>query len=145
MQNIAIILGLLLLPYLALTPLHIPESTRARIGIFLVFAFTSIGHFVKTQSMSRMLPPWMPRRVPLIYVTGVFELLSGIAVLIPGISCPAGLVLCWFLIAILPSNIYAALHRVDFGGHKMGPKYLLVRIPLQLFLIAWVYWYTVRA
>jgi uncharacterized membrane protein len=144
MQNIAIILGLLLVPYLALMPLHAGETTRARIGILFVFVFTSIGHFVKTTSMSRMLPPWMPKRVSLIYVTGVFELLAGIAVLIPDFSRPAGVLLCLFLIAVLPSNIYAALYRVDFGGHKMGPKYLFVRIPLQLFLIGWVYWFTVR-
>lgn len=145
MQNIAIILGLLLLPYLALMPLHVTGSTRARIGILFVFVFTSIGHFVKTEAMSRMLPPWMPMRVQLIYITGIFELLAGVAVVIPCISRPASIVLCCFLVAILPSNIFAALHRVDFGGHKMGPKYLLVRIPLQLFLIGWVYWFTIRS
>lgn len=145
MQNIVIILALLVAPYLALMPLHLAESTRARIGIFFVFLFTSIGHFARTEPMSRMLPPLIPMRVPLIYITGVFELLAGIAVLIPRFSRPAGILLCAFLVAILPSNIYAALHRVDFGGHKMGPKYLLVRIPLQLFLIGWVYCFTVRA
>jgi uncharacterized membrane protein len=145
MQNIAILLALLLVPFLALMPAQVAEPARARIGILFVFVFTSIGHFVKTEAMSRMLPPWIPMRVPLIYVTGVFELLAGIAVLIPGYSRPAGILLCLFLVAILPSNVYAALHRVDFGGHKMGPKYLWVRIPLQLFLIGWVYWFTIRA
>lgn len=144
MQNIAIILALLLVPYLALMPLHVAEPTRARIGIFCVFLFTSIGHFVKTDAMSRMLPPWMPMRVPLIYLTGLFELLTGIAILIPVFSRLAGVLLFLFLAAILPSNIYAAFQRVDFGGHKMGPKYLFARIPLQLFLIGWIYWFTVR-
>ena len=145
MQNIAIILGLLLVPYVALMPLRVAGPMRARIGILFVFVFTSIGHFVKTEAMSRMLPPWVPMRVPVIYVSGVFELIMGIAVLIPGFSRPAGISLCLFLAAILPSNVYAAIQRVDFGGHRMGPKYLFVRIPLQLFLIAWVYWFTVRA
>jgi uncharacterized membrane protein len=145
MQNIAIILALLLVPYLALIPVRVAESLRAHIGIFLVFVCTSIGHFVKTVAMSRMLPPWIPMRVPLIYVTGVFELLAGIAILVPHFSRPVGVLLCLFLVAILPSNIYAAFQRVDFGGHGMGPTYLFVRIPLQLFLIGWVYWFTVRA
>lgn len=39
---------------------------------------------------------------------------------------------CIFLLLVLPSNIYAAWQRVDFGGHAAGPVYLLVRIPLQL-------------
>ena len=86
MQNVSIILALLLVPYLALIPVQVTEPIRARIGILSVFVFTSIGHFVKTEAMSRMLPPWTPMRIPLIYVTGVFELFAGIAVLIPSLS-----------------------------------------------------------
>jgi uncharacterized membrane protein len=43
-----------------------------------VFAFAGVGYFIKT---SEMLPPWVPMRVPLIYVTGVFELLAAVAIL----------------------------------------------------------------
>ena len=143
MQNIAIILALLLVPYLALIPVQVAEPIRTRIGIFAVFVFTSIGHFVKTEAMSRMLSPRIPMRIPLIYVTGVFELVAGIAILIPSLSRSAGVVLCLFLVAVLPSNIYAAFQRVDFGGHGMGPKYLFIRVPLQLFLIGWIYWFVV--
>jgi len=144
MSNIAIILALLLLPYWALMPVHVAEPVRGRIGILLVFTFTGMGHFIKTGAMSEMLPPWTPMRVPLIYVTGVFELLAAVAIFIPPASGAAGVVLCAFLVLVLPSNIYAAIQRVDFGGHGMGPKYLMVRIPLQLFLLGWVYWFTVR-
>jgi uncharacterized membrane protein len=144
MQNIAIILTLLLLPYWVLIPAHLAEPIRGRIGVLLVFAFTGIGHFIKTSSMTAMLPVWTPMRVPLIYVTGIFELLAGIAILIPSLSRHAGIALCIFLILILPANVYAAYQRVDFGGHSAGPVYLLVRIPMQLFLIGWVYWFSVR-
>jgi len=63
-QNIAIILALLLVPYLALIPVQVKEPIRARIGILCVFVFTSVGHFVKTQEMSRVLPPSIPKRIP---------------------------------------------------------------------------------
>jgi uncharacterized membrane protein len=89
-----------------------------------------MGHFIKTSGMTQMLPAWVPLRVPLIYITGVFEVLAAIAVLIPPLSRPVGLVLCVYLILIFPSNVYAAFQRVDFGGHEMGPAYLLVRLPL---------------
>jgi uncharacterized membrane protein len=144
MLNIAIILTLLLLPYWALIPAHFSEPLRARIGIFLVFAFTALGHFVKTSEMTRMLPPWVPLRVPLIYATGILELIGAVFLLIPLFSRYSGMALCIFLVVILPSNIYAAFKRVDFGGHKAGPVYLVVRIPLQLFLIGWIYWFVVR-
>src|SRR5262245_14706285 len=144
MQNIVIILTLLLLPYWTLIPMHISEPLRGRIGVALVFAFTSIGHFIKTSAMTQMLPNWMPARVPLIYVSGVFELLGAVAILVPSLSRQTGIVLCIFLLLILPSNVYAAFQRVDFGGHAAGPVYLLARMPLQLFLIGWIYWFAVR-
>jgi uncharacterized membrane protein len=143
MKNITIILGLLLMPYWLLAPAHIPESLRGRISVALVLAFTGVGHFVKTAAMSQMLPPWVPMRIPLIYVTGAFEL-AAVAILIEPLSSRTGTILCVFLLLILPSNIYAAFRRIDFGGHSAGPMYLLVRIPLQLLLIGWIYWFAVR-
>lgn len=144
MRNIAVILALLFLPYWLLTFTEIPESLRGRAGISLVFAFTGLGHFIKTSAMAQMLPGWVPMRLALIYATGVFELLAAVAILITPLSRDVGLAICAFLLLILPSNIYAAFQRVDFGGHAAGPMYLLVRIPLQLFLIGWVYWFALR-
>jgi len=144
MQNIAIILSLLLLPYWLLTFAHVPEMLRGRVGVALVFAFTGVGHFIKTSAMTQMLPAWVPMRLPLVYITGIFELLAAVAILVTPLSRHVGLALCVFLLLIVPSNIYAAWQRVDFGGHAAGPVYLLVRIPLQLFLIGWVYWFAVR-
>ena len=144
MQNIAIILTLLLLPYWLLTFAQVPEMLRGRVGIALVFAFTGVGHFIKTAAMTQMLPAWVPLRLPLVYITGIFELLAAVAILVTPLARHVGWALCAFLLLIVPSNIYAAWQRVDFGGHAAGPAYLLVRIPLQLFLIGWVYWFAVR-
>ncbi|HYX71759.1 MAG TPA: hypothetical protein VE732_03240, partial [Nitrososphaera sp.] len=46
---------------------------------------------------------------------------------------------------LLPANIYSAINRVDFGGHGIGPAYLLVRVPFQLFVIWWIYFATEQA
>jgi uncharacterized membrane protein len=116
MQNVVIILTLLLLPYWLLSFAGVPEALRGRIGVALIFAFTGLGHFAKTSGMAQMLPARVPMRVPLIYVSGVFELLGAVAILIPAVSHPAGIVLCVFLFLILPSNIYAAFERVDLAG-----------------------------
>jgi uncharacterized membrane protein len=144
MQNIAIILTLLLLPYWALIPAHVSEPLRGRIGLALVFAFTSVGHFIKTSTMTQLLPNWRPARVPVIYVRGIFELVAAVAILVPSMSRHTGIVLCILPLLILPSNVYAAFQRVDFGGHAAGSVYLLVRVPLQLFLIGWIYWFAAR-
>ena len=55
-----------------------------------------------------------------------------------------GILLCLFLVGVLPANIDAAIRRVPFGGHEAGPSYLLVRVPLQISLLCWIYWFEIR-
>ena len=38
----------------------IEPRTAACLGITLVFCFTGLGHFVQTEPMAAMLPPWLP-------------------------------------------------------------------------------------
>lgn len=143
-MTLFVLLLLLLVPYLALTFLgkwnstfRIASAKRARVGLSLFFLFTSIGHFIKTEEMAEMLPPSVPHRAGLIYLTGILELLGAIAVWIPRLTRLTGFLLVLMLVGILPANIYSALNRVDFGGHGAGPLYLLVRIPFQVFVIWW--------
>ena len=123
---------------------QLDAPARARVGLSLFFAFTALGHFVRTEEMAAMLPPSAPYRVGLIYLTGVFELMGAAGVWVPRLRRPAGLCLMVMLLAILPANVYAAINRVEFGGHGGGPAYLLVRVPFQLFVIWWTYYAAVR-
>lgn len=147
-MTLVLLLLLLVAPYLVLTALgrlgkfEITRSKRARVGLTLFFLFTAIGHFVTTRAMAEMIPPFIPYRVELIYLTGVLELLGAIGVWIPRLVRITGLLLIIMLIGLLPANIYSALNRVEYGGHGAGPAYLLVRVPFQLFVIWWTYFAT---
>jgi uncharacterized membrane protein len=124
----------LVIPYLLLTlvdqwriDFKIRPSTRARIGLSLLFIFTATGHFVKAEEMSQMLPPSVPYRLEIIYLAGVFELLGAIGVWIAPVMRLTGFCLILMLICFLPANIYSAMNHVDFGGHGEGPDYLPFR------------------
>ena len=145
------LLLLLVGPYLLLTlagrltaGFKTEPATRGRVGLSLFFAFTALGHFVRPEEMAAMLPPSVPYRVGLIYLTGVFELMGAAGVWVPRLRRLTGLCLMVLLLAILPANVYAAINRVEFGGHAGGPAYLLVRVPFQFFVIWWTYYATVR-
>jgi len=86
----------------------------------------------------------VPARRPLIYISDVVEVLFAIAVLAMPNPLYIGLCIIGYLIVIFPSNIYAASHRTSFGGHSLGPRYLFVRLPLQLLLICWTYLFSIR-
>ena len=144
MTNIVIILTLLLVPYFVAWVFHLNVVAGGRIGICAVFLFAAIGHFFKTEQMLQMLPSWVPARRALIYLSGVVEVLFAIAVLAMPNPFYVGLCLIGYLIVIFPANVYAARHRIPFGGHPMGSRHLLVRLPLQLLLICWAYLFEVR-
>ena len=120
----------------SINALRVDAQTRARIALSLFFAFTGIGHFIKTDELVSMLPSSVPYRLEAVYVTGVLELLGAIGIWIAPFRRLTGICLIAMLCAFLPVNIYAALERVDFGGHELGPAYLLARVPVQLLLIA---------
>ena len=126
------------------TNISISQSLRGRISLAVFFIFTGIGHFLMPNEMAQMLPPYIPRRVDIIYLTGILEILGAIGILIPKMISLASIALILFLIGVLPANIYAAIMSVEFGGHQFGPIYLLVRIPFQVFLIWWAYYFGIR-
>lgn len=91
--------------------------------------------------MNEMGPPWVRSRVTLLYRTGILQWAIGVALRIPGTrrwTCIAALIL------FLPVNVYAAENRIGMGGPLWGSVYLFVRVPLQMLLIGWAYWFVAR-
>jgi uncharacterized membrane protein len=148
-MQLLFLLLLLVAPYLILTlagrwvqGLRIEPSTRARVGLTIFFLFTSLGHFVRTEEMAAMVPPFISYRVETIYATGVLELLGAVGVWVPGLVRLTGVCLILLLVCLLPANVYSAINRVEFGGHGAGASYLLVRVPFQFFVMWWAYFAT---
>lgn len=151
MTTLLIMLGLLAGPCFALLlagrrPSRQPGAFRIAgcVGIALVFAFTAIGHFALTRPMSEMIPPVVKNREAIVIASGVVELLAAITILFRPMRVVVGWSLIALLLLFLPINVYAALMRVPFGGHQAGPVYLLIRVPLQLVLIGWTWWFAIR-
>lgn len=118
-----------------------------RIALSAMLLFTAIGHFAFKKGMVKMMPEFIPFKPQIVIITGVFEIVAGLILLTPFYTKVVGWVLIGFLLLILPANIYAAMHQVDYQNpDKSGPglKYLWFRIPLQLFFIVWIYCTTIR-
>lgn len=113
-------------------------------GLGLLFLFTASGHFVQTQPMSQMLPPWVPAREALVYATGVLEIVIGLGFFSARWRRAAGWAAAAVLVGFFPANVYAAFQHVPMGGHAWGPAYLLIRAPLQLFILGWVCYFVLR-
>lgn len=119
----------------------------ARIAMSAMLVFTAIGHFAFTKGMTMMLPSFFPFKKAVVYVTGGLEILAASALLVPALKAPTGWFLIIFFTLLLPANIHAAVHHVDYQRGTLngsGLMYLWFRVPLQVFFIAWTYFSAIR-
>lgn len=117
-------------------------ALSARIAISIMLLFTAIGHFAFTKGMSMMIPEFIPFKESVVYLSGIFEILLALGLLIPKFQRVSGWALIVFLLLMLPANIYASMNHVNyqkgtFDGN--GLIYLWFRIPLQMLFIVWAY------
>lgn len=151
MTNLIIMLTLMMTPYLVLRSASavmrgdFDLQSAGAVGLGLLFIFTGVGHFIQTQAMTQMLPGWLPWRTLLVYATGVLEFAIALGFFVRKSRKFAGWAAIAALVVLFPANMYAALNHVPMGGHAWGSVYLLVRAPLQLIIVWWVYWFTIRA
>jgi uncharacterized membrane protein len=103
--------------------------------------FTSLGHFIFTVPMAKMLPSSVSFRNEIVIITGLLEVIGAAGLVIEETRLLTSWFVITFFILILPANIYAASKNVNYTKETNdgpGVKYLWFRIPLQLFFIAWV-------
>lgn len=118
-----------------------------RIAMATMLLFTAIGHFKYTEGMAMMIPSPIPFKTAIVYGTGILEILFAIGLLLPSTTKVTGWLLIAFFIFILPGNIYAAVHHVDYQQatyNGNGLNYLWFRIPLQILFILWTYFSAIK-
>jgi len=107
------------------------------------YVFAGVNHFRDHGFYLPMMPPYLPWHSALVYLSGIAEIVLGIAVLIPAYRSQAAWGLILLLIAIFPANLHIALHNVPLGGASTGLGiWNWVRLPFQAVFIAWAWWYT---
>jgi DoxX-like family len=59
-----------------------------RVVLAIAIIIVGVTHFLKPQEYIKIVPPQLPHPAALVYISGVFEILGGIGLLIPFISVP---------------------------------------------------------
>jgi uncharacterized membrane protein len=121
-------------------------STTKRVLLYVMSAFyifAGVMHFWRPDYYMPMMPPYLPWHRALVYLSGLAEVGLGAAVLIPSLRSLAAWGIILLLIAVFPANVHIALHNVPvFGATEGAGAGNWIRLPLQLVLIAWAWWYT---
>lgn len=110
----------------------------ALVAASILYVTAGVLHFRYPGSYVKIVPPFIPDRLTMVYVSGAAEIAGGIGLLLPLFRRAAAWGLVALLIAVFPANVYMALDRAGAG---QTPAYLLwARLPVQFVLIWWVLW-----
>lgn len=123
-----------------LVSLQLPESWWRKLlllGLAGFFISFGIDHFVNPDFYLGIMPPAFPLHVEAVYISGFFEVLGGIGVLVPRLRKIAGWGLLALLVAVYPANIYMALNPASFPDIPVALLY--VRLALQFLFFYWAY------
>ncbi len=116
-------------------------QNSARYALVVMFIFTATAHFNKMKhDLAQMIPPYFPRPLLIVYVTGVLELLGAAGLVVAQFRRLAGVCLIALLVGMFIANVNAAQKGVTLRGKPPTPVWL--RAPMQVLFIALLWWST---
>jgi uncharacterized membrane protein len=121
----------------------LPSASPARIALAAIMVTMGVLHFTHAATFASIMPDYLPWHLPLVYLSGVFEIALGLGLLYE----PTRVLSAWGLIAlfvaVFPANVNMALNP-DLQIAGLPPSWpkpsavaLWLRLPLQLAFIAW--------
>ena len=107
------------------------------------FALAGMLHFVIPKPYLSIMPSWLPAWLPsplmLVYISGVFEILGAVGLLVPATRVLSAIGLMLVLLAVFPANVEMLRLAQARGANPAFIAACWIRLPLQPLLIWWVW------
>lgn len=104
-----------------------------------LFISTGINHLRAPATFVRIVPPYFPDATTLVALSGILEIVGGLAFLWPRVRRPASIALAALLLAVFPANVNMALNPERFTDIAT-PMFFWLRLPLQFVFITSTLW-----
>ena len=103
------------------------------------YAAAGITHFVYPRAYKRIMPPWVPQPMFVVYLSGVLEITFALLLIPLATRHIAACLIILLLIAVFPANVQMA---INFRRRRNPYLWLAIaRLPLQPLLIWWAWLY----
>lgn len=119
-------------------------TPMSRYLLTILFSTAGLLHFIFPSQYASVMPPWLPAHAELVALSGWCELAGGIGLLLVPTRRAAGWGLLLLCIAVLPANIQMWWDATAAGKALWVQALLLLRLPLQLPLMWWI-WRVMKA
>jgi len=109
--------------------------------VFFWFMGGGIAHFTSTDFFVAIMPPYLGYHREIVYISGVFEILGALGLLVPALRQWAGNGLLLLVVCVSPANIHMWLNPELFPD--VPPLFLSIRLVIQVVLL-WLIWWCTR-
>ena len=109
----------------------------------LGYLMIGINHFLEPDFFLKIMPPYLPWHLELVYISGAFEIVLGLSLMISKLRKYAAWGIIFLLIAVYPANIYLAFNEAPQKALDISPFLASwVRLPIQFVLLGFAYWHS---
>ncbi|WP_371823861.1 DoxX family protein [Phyllobacterium sp. 628] len=114
-------------------------TLRAALRWFLALIYCAAGilHILRPQWFMQITPAWVPYPLQVILLTGVCEVLGGLALLGQRFRKAAGFALALYAVCVYPANIKHAIDSLSAANVTLGWCYHAPRLAFQPVLVWW--------
>jgi uncharacterized membrane protein len=113
-------------------------KTALRYLLSAMMITAGILHFARPEKFVAIVPDWLPAHRILVAVSGFFEVLGGVGLLVKRVQRAAAWGLAALFVAVFPANVNMAVNRILIDN----PWILWGRLPFQAVLVLWAWWLT---
>jgi len=122
----------------------LPVETRGKrvVRFVAAAAMVAIGitHFTSPSGFVKIVPSFLPAPLALVYISGFFEILGGLGLLLERTRRIAGYGLIALYVAVFPANINMAVNDIQPADAHIAPVLLWLRLPFQVLFLALAWW-----
>ena len=108
----------------------------------VMYVFIGIKHFTDPQYFLDIVPPQLPFKLFLVYLTGLIEVVGGAAIITPKTRKAGAYLLIFLLVSVFPANIYLYVSETPQNLLGISETDALIRMPFQIPLILLAYWHS---
>ncbi len=108
----------------------------------VLYIAAGINHFRHPETYIQIMPPWLPWHKEFVLISGVFEILLGLLLLLPSTRRFAAWGIILLLIAVFPANIQMLINFSNESNPNLWVA--IIRLPIQILLIWWAYGFAKR-
>jgi uncharacterized membrane protein len=113
-------------------------KTALRYLLAVTMIAAGILHFTRPEKFVAIVPDWLPAHRALVAVSGFFEILGGVGLMVKRVQRAAAWGLVALFVAVFPANVNMAVNKIFLDN----PWILWGRLPFQAVLVAWAWWLT---